>query len=311
MTAQFTLPSKREEAWRYSDLKALEAALALPPAEGGPASETLSLCHSETRHLPSVVTAGAAHPERVIEVEAGCKAVLIETLGGHGWLNANTAVRLGAGAELVHIIQQTRADDAVTTAAYAVEVAAGARYHNRILNIGGTLGRIQLEADIQEGAAVELGAVLLAQGSQTIELVTRFNHRAPDATSRQTVRSVAAGKGTVSYLGKIVVAEGAQRIDAEQSSKALLLQRTATANAKPELEIYANEVKCAHGATVGELDKQALFYLSTRGIDPAEAKALLTEAFVADVLEAIEVEAIREDISALATDRLRAMVRGA
>src|SRR5690606_5075343 len=115
---------------------------------------------------------------------------------------------------------------------------------------------------------------------------------------------------TVTYLGKIVISEGAQHIDAEQSSKALLLARTATANAKPELEIYANEVKCAHGATVGELDKRALFYMATRGIDPAEAKALLTEAFVADAIEPIEDDAQREAFTTVSTERLREMVRG-
>ena len=108
------------------------------------------------------------------------------------------------------------------------------------------------------------------------------------------IRSVLGDKATGSFLGRIEVAREGQQTDAEQSVKAMLLDRGATANAKPELEIFADDVKCAHGATVGELDQRALFYLESRGIDEARAKALLTRAFVADAVERIGEEAVRE-----------------
>ncbi|MGK2285560.1 SufD family Fe-S cluster assembly protein [Pedomonas sp. V897] len=311
MSAPFTLPSKRDEAWRYSDLKALEAAMMLPDAADAPVSEAVSLRDGETLALPLAITGGRADVTRSVAVAPDATAVLDERYSGGGWLNPQVSLHIGAGATLAHHIDQSRAGDALTTARYDVEVGPGATYRVHILNAGGQLGRVELDVRIHEGASVELGGVLLASEARTIELVTRFHHIAPDATSRQTVRSVAADKGTVTYLGKIIISEGSQRIDAEQSSKALLLARTATANAKPELEIYANEVKCAHGATVGELDKQALFYMATRGVEPAEAKALLTEAFVADAIEPIADDARREAFAEAATGRLRAMVRGA
>jgi Fe-S cluster assembly protein SufD len=121
------------------------------------------------------------------------------------------------------------------------------------------------------------------------------------------VRSVLAGHSTGSYLGKIAVARDAQKTDAVQSVKAMLLDRTATANAKPELEIFADDVKCAHGATVGELDKAALFYCSSRGIDPTAARTLLLQAFIAGLFDDMADEAERERFEAAALAKLGAL----
>ena len=116
----------------------------------------------------------------------------------------------------------------------------------------------------------------------------------PNGTSRQVWRSVAGDKAICSVAARVEVARGAQKTDGEQSLKGLLLDRGATVNAKPELEIFADDVKCAHGATVGELDRNALFYLASRGIPLAQAKALLTQAFVADAIDRIGEEAVRD-----------------
>ena len=121
-----------------------------------------------------------------------------------------------------------------------------------------------------------------------------LRHAAPSGQSRQTWRSVADERGTCSVAARVEVARDAQKTNAEQSLRGLLLARTATINAKPELEIFADDVKCAHGATVGELDAQALFYLASRGVPPSPARALLTRAFVADALARIGEEAVRE-----------------
>ena len=120
----------------------------------------------------------------------------------------------------------------------------------------------------------------IGTGLSTNEIVTTVKHIGVGGRSRQTVRSVLNGKATGSYLGKVEVARGAQKTDAEQSVKAMLLDRGATANCKPELEIFADDVKCAHGASVGELDPMQLFYAESRGLDPASARALLLEGFV-------------------------------
>ncbi len=173
-----------------------------------------------------------------------------------------------------------------------------------VLNIGGDYGRIELEVTLHEGADFTLGAAQIGGDKQTLEIVTTVTHAEPDATSRQTVRSVLCGHATGTYLGKVAVARGAQHTDSEQSVKAMLLDRTATANAKPELEIFADDVKCAHGCAIGELDATSLFYLESRGLPPAEARTLLLQAFVAGVFEGAEDA---EALQALALEKLGAL----
>jgi len=148
------------------------------------------------------------------------------------------------------------------------------------LNTARHYGRIELDVTLREGARFTLNAANIGTGKANLEIVTTVRHDEPDAVSRQTVRSVLGGKAVGSYLGKVAVARGAQKTDGEQSVKAMLLDRGATANCKPELEIYADDVKCAHGATVGELDPSQMFYAMSRGLDPAGARALLLEGFV-------------------------------
>jgi Fe-S cluster assembly protein SufD len=161
------------------------------------------------------------------------------------------------------------------------------------LNIAPVYGRIELEVSLAEGADFALFGANIGSGVSTNEFVTTVKHLAPAAKSRQTIRSVLNGKAVGSYLGKVEVARGAQQTDGEQSVKAMLLDRGATANCKPELEIYADDVKCAHGASVGELDAMQLFYAESRGLDPASARALLLEGFVMGLWEsAIGGEAI-------------------
>ena len=143
-----------------------------------------------------------------------------------------------------------------------------------------TYARIELDVSLHEGAEFEFNAAVIGGAQATNEIVTTVRHLEPGATSRQTVRSVLGDKAVGTYLGKVAVARGADGTDAEQSAKAILLDRGATANCKPELEIYADDVKCAHGATVGELDAQQLFYALSRGLPPAEAKALLLTGFI-------------------------------
>jgi Fe-S cluster assembly protein SufD len=167
---------------------------------------------------------------------------------------------------------------------YQVTLATGARLDFQIVNTGTRYSRIAIDVTLHDSAHFELGAVQIGGGDTVLEIVTTVRHIAPNASSRQTVRIVLDDRATGSYLGKVAVARDAQKTDAVQSVKALLLKRTATANLKPELEIYADDVKCAHGATVGELSKEALFYLESRGIAPDEAQALLTEAFIGDAI---------------------------
>ena len=218
---------------------------------------------------------------------------------------APEVVVVAAGhSETRHLIQSAT-DGAVAIHQYVITIEAGARLDFHVLNIGGAYGRVSLDVTLMDGAHFELGGVILGTGEQMLEIITTVTHAEPNATSNQIVRSVLGGRATGSYLGKVAVARDAQKTDAAQSVKAMLLDRTATANAKPELEIYADDVKCAHGATVGELDKAALFYLASRGLPPAEAKQLLLQAFVAGVFEGAEAQ---EALQAAALTKLGEMV---
>lgn len=241
------LPTKRDEAWRYSDHAAVARAWSALPA-----------------------------PERVV-VAAREEAVrIIDALPESGILQIEA--ELGEGARLA-----------------LFGLVAGHDY-----------GRIEVAVRLASGAHLELGAAILGGGMQTLEVVTRIDHAEPDATSNQVVRSVLGGRATGSFLGKVHVARDAQRTDAEQSVKAMLLDRGATANAVPQLEIYADDVKCAHGATVGELDATGLFYMAARGIPPAIAKRLMLQAFIADAF--VEAGAAGEALEARATDYLGALL---
>ena len=209
-------------------------------------------------------------------------------------------IRVAAGDEIARLIVQDADIDAVAVKDFVVILEQGARATLNILNIGGKFGRVSVDVTCREGSHFELAGAIIGGGDQTLEIVTTLNHVEPNATSNQVVRSVLGGKATGSYLGKVAVARDAQKVDASQSVKAMLLTRTATANAKPELEIFADDVKCAHGATVGELDKNALFYLQSRGIAPAEAKALLLRAFIGSVFDGIGNAVQREGVEAVA-----------
>lgn len=245
------LPTRRDEAWRYSDLDALARVWPLPA------------------------------PERIV---------------------------VPAGEQVARLIVQDAAAEAVVVRDYVVELGAGARADFHLLNTGGRLGRVTFDVRLAEGAHFELGAAMIGGAAQTLELVTTMRHVAPGASSNQLVRSVLGGSAVGSFLGRIEVARHAQKTDAAQSVKAMLLARAATANAKPELEIYADDVKCAHGCAVGELDVNALFYLMSRGIAPAEAKALLLRGFIAGVFDGIADARARARLETAATAALEGLL---
>jgi Fe-S cluster assembly protein SufD len=216
-------------------------------------------------------------------------------------------ITVPAGETVARHLIQNADDAAVIVRDYAIRIEDGARLDFHILNIGGRFGRVTLDVTLGDGAHFELGGAILGTGTQTLEIVTTVHHAQPNATSRQTIRSVLGQKATGSFLGAIKVARHAQKTDAEQSVKAMLLDRTATANAKPELEIFADDVKCAHGATVGELDKAALFYMESRGMEPGLAKRVMLRAFIAGVFDDVADEAVHEAMEQAALGKLEAM----
>ena len=196
-------------------------------------------------------------------------------------------------------------DDDVQVKRMRIALGQGAKARLFVLNTASVYGRVELEVSLEADADFELFAANIGDGQSTNEIVTNVKHVGERGRSRQTVRSVLGGKSVGSYLGKVEVARGAQQTDGEQSVKAMLLDRGATANCKPELEIFADDVKCAHGASVGELDAMQMFYAMSRGLDPASARALLLEGFVMGLWDSVADGAQRDAICTAAREALR------
>lgn len=199
----------------------------------------------------------------------------------------------------------TGAEGKVDIQRYQIDIAEGARCEAFFLLSGGGYKRLDIDVTLAEGAHFELGAVGIGRGDEVTEIVTRLRHVAPDATSNQIMRGVAMDQATITMIGRIDVAKDAQQTDAALGAKGLLLDRTATINAKPELEIYADDVKCAHGCAIGQLDEMALFYAQQRGLPMAEARNLLMQAFVAEAFGAIGDATWRDQMTGYAESALR------
>jgi Fe-S cluster assembly protein SufD len=209
-------------------------------------------------------------------------------------LDAWQVIDVAAGESLTRCM--VVGSDAPEVLRMRVRLGEGARAAFFVTNRGGDYTRVELEVHLARGAHFEFGGVTIGGGDATREFVTQVVHAEPEATSNQTIRAVHWDTGTGNFLGEIKVARHAQKTDAAQDFKGLLLEAGASANAVPQLEIFADDVKCAHGATVGELDEAARFYMMARGVDPATAQRLLVQAFIGDAFVSLEDEAERETL---------------
>ena len=244
-----------------------------------------------------VSTGGANHGAARIALAPDAQASVVESFVGDGWANRLTDIRLAKGARLMRAVRLAQ-DSGFTSVREQADLGEGASLVTVLLGEGGAGTRIDGAIRIGgKGAYAEIGGALLARDEQRHDVNVVVRHDARGCVSRQIWRSVADDRAIASIAARVEVARDAQKTDAEQSLRGLLLKRSATANLKPELEIFADDVKCAHGATVGELDRNALFYLASRGVPPQEAQALLTRAFVADALARIGEEKARETFS--------------
>lgn len=245
-----------------------------------------------------VATGADNHLSAEIALGDDASAQVIETFVGAGWTNRFTRTMLGKGARLMRSVRLSQAAGFASLREEA-EVGEAASLVSVFLGVGGMGSRIDAAITLTgEGGYAEYGGALLTRAEQKQECAVRVRHAAPNGQSHQLWRAVAADRSQVSLAAAVEVARHAQKTDGEQSLRGLLLNRTATVNLKPELEIFADDVKCAHGATVGELDAQAMFYMASRGIPTARAKALLTRAFVADALDRIGDDVVRDAFAA-------------
>ena len=239
-----------------------------------------------------IATGGENHLPATIALADDAVAQVVETHVGTGWSNRFLRVELGKAARLMRSVRLLQQGGFVSLREEAT-LGEGASLVTSFLGAGSAGSRIDAHITIAgDGAFAEYGGALLTAGEQKQECAVRVLHDAVGGQSHQLWRAVAADRSTASLAAAVDVARHAQKTDGEQSLRGLLLKRTATINLKPELEIFADDVKCAHGATVGELDARALFYMQTRGIPTPRATALLTHAFVADALGRIANETV-------------------
>ena len=235
----------------------------------------------------------------VVIAETGSSATLIESFGGLGipglQRNAATEIRVGERAALRHVKFQRESEDALHLSTWLVELAAEARYDAFQFSTGAALARNQLYMRfVGENAAVDISGAFLLRGRQHNDTTLLVEHRVPHCLSRELFKAVLDGEARGVFQGKIIVSPGAQKTDGKQMAGALLLSEGAEFDSKPELEIFADDVICGHGATSGQIDEDLLFYLESRGIPEAEARALLIQAFVGEAVEKVEDAALRD-----------------
>jgi len=253
----------------------------------------------EIAHLISGAAEASFHTRSLINLGAGAHATIIETYAGEGkyWRNDVAAWRLDEGAALTRIALVEESADAVHFGEVTATLGANAKLDAFALLLGG--GTVRHEASVTlagDNAECRIDGAFLVSGREEANIVTTIDHAALGGTTSELIKGVAAGRGHGAFQGKIVVREGAQQTDARQTSRNLILGRRAVIDTKPELEILADDVKCAHGASVGDLDEAALFYLRARGIPTDEARRLLVEGFLREPIEGIADPAIRDHL---------------
>ncbi len=253
----------------------------------------------------------AYHPRVIVRLEAGSRLALIECHEGPDgettWSNPVTEIRIGENAALAHVKLQIEGDGAYHTALTKAALEGGGRYESLVLTLGARLSRNEIHVGLEgEGAECRLGGGYMMRGTQHVDNTTVIDHLVPDCVSREVYKGVLDDRAHGVFQGKIVVWKDAQKTNGHQLSRTLLLSPKAEIATKPELEIYADDVKCSHGATVGELEDDQLFYLRSRGLDLRTARALIVEGFMGELLDAITHEGTRAVLAA----RIAAWIAG-
>ena len=245
-----------------------------------------------------LVVAGASSEVRVVESHAGAGDVPYLS-------NAVTEVSVAENAVVDHYTVVREADAAFHVGSLAVRVGRAGNFSSHAITAGGAIVRNEAGVVLGgEGGECTLNGLYLAKGRQLVDNQTTIDHAMPHCDSHELYKGILDGRSRAVFNGKIIVRLDAQKTDAKQSNKALLLSEDAQITTKPQLEIFADDVKCTHGATVGQLDPDALFYLRSRALSAAQARQLLIHAFAADLLGHIKVEAIRRQLDALLLERL-------
>jgi Fe-S cluster assembly protein SufD len=250
-------------------------------------------------------------PRVLIVAESGSKATVIESYSGVAegayFTNAVVEINLADGARLNHYKVQRESAEAFHVATTQATLGSASSFNSTTITLGARLSRHDINVVLDhEGAECRVDGLYLVGESQHTDTHSLIDHRQPHCTSHQLYKGILDGKSRAVFNGKVFVREGAQQTDAKQTNRNLLLSNEARVDTKPQLEIFADDVKCAHGATVGQLEEEELFYLISRGLNPDLARNLLTYGFAEEVIEKIKVESIKAQLDEAVLNRLHA-----
>jgi Fe-S cluster assembly protein SufD len=302
------LPSRRDEDWRWTDLRGLLRAL---PKAAPTRLERIVAPAGEAGVVDRRITApaGAAQVTRVsIEVAEGGRLTLTEIYDGEGDGVGDTelAIVMGLNSRLERFVCTDNSDDGICVSRAEVTLAAGAALDQTVLTSGARRQRIETRVTHPgAGASVRLDGLYLLAGKRHADITTLVTHAGVGGTTHQLIKGVVGDQARGVFQGRIVVSPGADQTEARMGHHALVLSDRAEVDGKPELEIYADDVVCAHGNTIGALDEDALFYARQRGIPQDEARAMLTEAFVGEVVDRIVHDGARKAARAWVATQLR------
>ncbi len=249
-----------------------------------------------------------ATPRLVIVVGEQAQVSVIEryeSAGGEILTNAVTEVILGPGAVVNHVKVQQEAASVFHMASTFVHLHRASTFTSQAITFGGRISRNDITATLAgEGAEATLNGLYIADGETLVDTHTTIDHAQPHCPSHEVYKGILAGKAKAVFNGKIIVRPDAQKTDAKQTNKALLLSDDAVINTKPQLEIFADDVKCTHGAAIGQLDEDQMFYLRARGISASDARNILIHAFASDVLNGIPHESLRQELEVALVEKL-------
>jgi Fe-S cluster assembly protein SufD len=227
------------------------------------------------------------------------------TNGGKYFTNAIAEIVLKDGAQLEHYRVQRESHNAYHVSTTSAELGRASRNYTTSINLGGKVSRHDNSVEMDhEGAETAVDGLYMVGSDQHTDTHSVIDHKQPHCTSHQLYKGILDGNGRAVFNGKVFVREGAQKTDAMQTNKNLLLSDKARVDTKPQLEIYADDVKCAHGAAVGQIDQEELFYLETRGIGPELGRSLLTYGFAEEVIGKIKIDSIRSQLDEIVLRQL-------
>lgn len=309
------LPTPKVEEWKYTNLPRALGDLAMRAPEAVQDivihKKRGQICEQVEEILWTGVDGQHQTPRLKIILEEGAQATVVERHTGQGayWKNMVTEITLGANARLNHIRVQGDSTDAVQTNMVSITMEKDSYINSFSLNLGGKMTRHDIHV-LLNGSGIEcfLNGVNLLKDKQHGDTTILMEHTAPHCHSNQFYRSILDDAARGVFQGKVHVHQTAQKTDGYQLSNALLLSPKAEMDTKPELEIYADDVKCSHGATTGQLDEEPLFYLRSRGLTEKEARLLLIQAFVDEVVDKIVDENLQIEIKEKAQTWLTAVL---